>query len=88
MLTQLNPSVPVVVVENKLGMPTGNGLAAFLIDYGQEHNVLWGIIMDKTGEVWWVQNSLIRVQTNRSFGRVISSMAPLNANDRPESTTP
>lgn len=62
-LTQLNPTLP-VEVEAK-----GKGLAFAIIDYGEEHHLVFVVAMDDGGEVWCVPNPQIRVQSNWTFGR-------------------
>lgn len=62
-LTQLDPSVPVHVIDK------GSGEALFLLDYGKEDDVLWGVALDNNGEVWWVPNHQIRLLKNYSIGR-------------------
>lgn len=64
MLTQLNPTIPVVVKDR------GHGYAVAVIDYSQEHHLLWIVAMDLTGEVWTVPNPDIRMQFNYSVGRI------------------
>ncbi len=57
MFYQLNPTLPV----------TYNGQKAYaiaVIDYGQEHHLMWVCVADETGEIWTVENKLIRVQGN------------------------
>jgi hypothetical protein len=68
-VTQLNPSIPVYVVEQLAGFPTGTGQAVGWIDYGQEHHVLWGVAYDDGGAVFWVPNPFIRLQFNLSAGQ-------------------
>lgn len=63
MLLQLNPCIPVVT-------PRGKGWAMVLIDYSQEHDLLWVVTQDSTGEVWTYQNKDIRVQKNITLGRL------------------
>lgn len=70
MILQLNPTIPIYVVESDRH-PSGNGLAFCLIDYSIEHNVLWGVAFDVTGEVWCIENKYIRMQKNVSVGRLI-----------------
>lgn len=65
MILQLNPPLPVCVVSKGCA----SGLAHFVIDYGPEHHVLWGVVLDDTLEVWWVANPDIRFQKNWSMGR-------------------
>ena len=63
MLTQLNPPVPLHV----LGRGDGHALA--VIDYGQEHNLLWVTAITATGEIWCAPNPQVRMQQNWSMGR-------------------
>lgn len=65
-LLQLSPSLPVLVT-SKGNAP---GRCHFLLDYGEEHHVLWDVVMDVGGEVWWVPNPDVRVVANFSLGRV------------------
>ena len=62
MLTQLNPTIP-------LETSRGRGYALAVIDYGMEHNLLWVVAMDATGEIWCVPNAEARAQKNWSAGR-------------------
>jgi hypothetical protein len=63
MMTQLNPPIP-------LDTPKGKGLAWFLIDYGAEHNLMWVVAIDETGEIWTFENPHVRAQKNITMGRV------------------
>ncbi len=62
-VTQLNPPIP-------LKTPKGNGLAHFVIDYGPEHNLLWTVFIDETGECWTFSNRDIRATDNLTMGRM------------------
>lgn len=62
MLVQLNPSIP-------LRSPRASGEAIMVVDYGPEHDVLWAIVDDATGQVWWVPNGEVRAYRNYSIGR-------------------
>lgn len=62
MIQQLNPTLP-------LETPRGKGFAHFVIDYSQEHDLLWVVFLDDSGECWTFQNSEIRIQKNLSIGR-------------------
>jgi hypothetical protein len=62
MFTQLNPSIP-------MDTPKGRGLALAVIDYGQEHNLLWVVTLNTSGEIWCVPNSHVRVPPNWSAER-------------------
>ncbi len=60
-MIQLNPTVPVVT-------PKGKGFAHFLIDYGQEHHLLWVVFLDESGECWTFPNPEVRIQPNPTMG--------------------
>lgn len=68
MFTQLNPPMPVHVLER------GDGLAFGMIDYGPEHNLIWVTAIDATGEIWCAPNPKVRMQKNWTMGR--SAPAP------------
>lgn len=74
MFTQLNPPIPLHV----LGKGAGQALA--VIDYGQEHNLLWVTALDANGEIWCAPNPTVRMGRNWSMGRAES---PLIAAERP-----
>ena len=63
MFTQLNPPMPLHVLDK------GDGLAFGVIDYGPEHNLLWITAIDATGEIWCAPNPQVRMQANWSLGR-------------------
>ena len=63
MFSQLNPPIPLHVLGR------GDGHAIGLIDYGQEHNLLWITAIDATGEIWCAPNPEVRMQKNWSMGR-------------------
>lgn len=60
MITQLNPTIP-------LETPKGRGYAHFIIDYGQEHNLIWVVFIDETHECWSFQNTEVRLQHNQTM---------------------
>jgi hypothetical protein len=62
-MLQLNPSIPVYVV-NK-----GAGEAIGWIDYGKEDHLIWIVTLDANGEVWCAPNPEIRFEPNYSIGR-------------------
>lgn len=64
MFTQLNPYIPLYVVDKKT-----SGQAIGVIDYSKDDDLLWVIILDDTGEVWCVNNANVRGVKNYSFGR-------------------
>ena len=63
MFTQLNPPLPVHVVDR------GPGWAMAVIDYGQEHDLVWVTAMDDDGEIWCVPNPQVRMRANWTLGR-------------------
>lgn len=63
MLTQLNPALPVDVVGR------GKGYAIAVIDYGQEHHLLWVVAMDDSREIWTIANPDVRMRDNWTMGR-------------------
>jgi hypothetical protein len=63
MFTQLSPTLPVEIVGK------GRGLAFAVIDYGEEHHLIWVIAMDDGGEIWSAENPKVRVQPNWTMGR-------------------
>jgi hypothetical protein len=63
MILQLNPALP-------LDTPKGKALCHFMIDYGEEADLLWVCFQDDTGECWTWSNKDIRAQQNVSMGRI------------------
>ena len=63
MMLQLNPMIPIVRVKD--GM---EGYAFLVIDYSQEHNLLFTCAMDD-GEIWTLSNKEIRFCKNISLDR-------------------
>jgi len=63
MFTHLNPPIPLHVLGK------GDGYALAVIDYGQEHNILWVTAIDETGEIWCAPNPQVRMQANWSMSR-------------------
>jgi len=61
--TQLEPPLP-VHIEGK-----GKGFAFAVIDYGQEHNLIWVTGLSDSGEIWCAPNPLVRLQNNWTVGR-------------------
>ena len=72
--TQLAPSIPVTVQSGN-----GNGLAFAVIDYGEEHNLIWVVALDDSGEIWCSPNPKVRVRSNWTMGRTVMSVAAANA---------
>ena len=69
MLTQLNPTIPVNVIDK------GAGFAIAVIDYGQEHNLIWVTAITGSGEIWCAPNPKVRMDTNWTMGRSLASVA-------------
>ncbi len=63
MFTQLDPPVPLHVLGK------GDGYALAVIDYGQEHDLVWVTAIDATGEIWCAPNPEVRMQANWTMGR-------------------
>jgi hypothetical protein len=68
MILQLDPYIP-VWIEGR-----GTGYAIGWKDYSQEHNMLWIVAFDDTGEVWEIPNPKVRLQKNYSMGRMINAV--------------
>jgi len=60
---QLDPPLPVHVLDK------GPGYAFAVIDYGQEHNLIWVTAINETGEIWCSPNPRVRLQANWTMGR-------------------
>jgi hypothetical protein len=63
MIVQLNPTIPIIRISDKM-----NGYAILIIDYSQEHHLLFVCAMDN-GEIWTLNNKEIRIQQNISLER-------------------
>ncbi|MCB2047212.1 MAG: hypothetical protein KDE32_03185 [Novosphingobium sp.] len=63
MFTQLNPALPLHVLDR------GDGYAIGIIDYGQEHNLIWVTVLNESGEVWCAPNPMVRFGKNWTMGR-------------------
>ena len=63
MMIQLNPMIP--IVRKTDGM---KGYAFLVIDYSQEHYILFVCGMDD-GDIWILDNREISLQNNPSLGR-------------------
>ena len=67
MIIQLNPTIPV-------STPKGAGLAHFLVDYSEEHDLMWVVFQNDTGECWTWNNRDIRAQKNVTMGRIFNNV--------------
>jgi hypothetical protein len=63
MIVQLNPMLPIFRVSDRM-----EGYAFLVIDYSQEHNLLFTCAMDN-GEIWTLSNQEIRFTKNISLNR-------------------
>jgi hypothetical protein len=61
MILQLNPPIP-------LDSPKGPADAHLVIDYGQEHSLLWVCFVRATGECWTFPNRDVRLEKNITSG--------------------
>lgn len=59
-ILQLNPTI-------WLKTPKGVGLCHFVIDYGEEHDLMWVVADDATGEIWTWPNPKVRAIPNISI---------------------
>lgn len=59
MLTRLNPTIP-------LNTPRGRAMAWAVIDYSEEHHLLWCCFLVDTGESWQFRNDVVRLAENES----------------------
>jgi hypothetical protein len=63
MMLQLNPMLPIVRNSDKM-----KGYAFMVIDYSQEHDLLFTCAMDN-GEIWTLNNKEISISNNISLRR-------------------
>lgn len=66
-MLQLNPMIPIKRVSDNM-----EGYAFLVIDYSQEHDLLFTCAMDD-GEIWTLSNKQIRITKNVSLGRFVST---------------
>lgn len=69
MMTQLNPPLP-------LDTPKGPAYAHLVIDYSQEHYLLFVCFVCETGECWVFPNKDVRLQKNLTMGVRVPAAAP------------
>ena len=65
LMMRLDPSIP-------LECPKGAGRAILVQDMGEEHDMLWTIIIDRgpnTGQIWTYRNRDVRSRENVTMGR-------------------
>jgi hypothetical protein len=69
-MIQLVPPLPREVISGKgWEGPIGEGVCNVLIDYGLDHDLIWVVEMDLTGEIWCVPNRFVRAVRNVTAGR-------------------
>lgn len=68
-MLQLNPTIPIIRISDQM-----KGYAFLVIDYSQEHDLLYVCAMDN-GEIWTLNNKTIRIQNNISLGRINNTKA-------------
>ena len=64
MIVQLNPMIPIYRISDNM-----EGYAFLVIDYSQEHNLLFTCAMDN-GEIWTLNNKEIRFCKNISLDSI------------------
>lgn len=62
-MMRLDPPLPVLT-------PKGKAWAHVLIDYSQEHHLIFVCFQDDTGECWSWEGKDVRIQTNQTMGRI------------------
>ncbi len=77
MIHQLNPPLPVIT-------PKGKAFAHILLDYSQEHDLIFTCFQDDTGECWSWSSKEVRLQTNITLGR--TGEQPVRAREEPRLT--
>ena len=50
-------------------------MAFAVIDYGEEHNLIWVVALDDSGEIWCSPNPKVRMRANWTIGRSVSPVA-------------
>jgi hypothetical protein len=63
MMLQLNPQIPIIRKSDSL-----KGFAFLIIDYSQDHYLLFCCAMEN-GEIWIIPNNELLMQENISLGR-------------------
>ena len=69
-ILQLNPQIPVLC-------PKGEGYAIALIDYSQDHDILFVIVINETGEIWTYKSNEVRAVKNISMGRLLQAKSAI-----------
>ena len=55
-----------------MSCPKGEGYAIAMIDYSQDHNILWVIAINDSGEIWTYPNDKVRAMKNITMARLIA----------------
>ena len=63
-MIQLNPTIPIIRVSDMM-----KGFAFLVIDYSQEHDLLFTCAM-QNGEIWTLNNKEIIIGNNISLNRI------------------
>ena len=71
-MLQLDPMLPIHILGK------GDGYAIAMIDYGEEHNILWVTAITATGEIWCAPNPQVRMAGNWSMGRPSPKLAAVD----------
>jgi hypothetical protein len=79
---QLNPAIPVTVIGK------GDGYAVAVIDYGQEHNLIWVTALNESAEIWCAPNPLVRMKGNWTMGRERPASVSLKGSAPEKARTP
>ena len=82
MFTQLNPAIPLHVLGK------GDGYAIGMIDYGQEHNLIWVTALNANGEVWCAPNPSVRFGRNWTMGRPENPLVTADKQNPAKSSAP
>lgn len=69
MMMQLNPPLPV-------DTPKGPAYAHMMIDYSQEHYLLFVCFLCDSGECWVLPNKDVKLQRNLTMGIRLPAAAP------------
>jgi hypothetical protein len=67
MIHQLNPTIPLIT-------PKGKGFAHLVLDYSQEHDLMWVVFLNSSGECWTFGNKDVKIDDNVSFGRTTKNL--------------
>ena len=50
-----------------------------MIDYGEEHNLIWVVALNAGGEIWCSPNPKVRMRANWTMGRTRPAPVPMAA---------